>query len=774
MRSALRIVKLPRGSHGFITGITLTITSHRINLLSTKTSNPTENNGVATLNFVVSPEHDTTGATNSQQPALVLSMTDLKGAGSHEGGRCRVCFDIIDLSQIVHDSSGRVAPAKRLLGSITEVTSMPCPHSKSITTLWNSGKPVGKYATKTWLIDLCYLFNDFAFRFYDPELPELNTFYRTFDLIAKPDRYGHTGASRTIDANWIKPVVPQSWYNTCLREHGPKCEEPSWMAAQPWSFATPEWLIDAREWCLVPYNSKTSRYFTLSYTWGNANCLRTTAALLGLLQQPGSLRTNHLSRLPRTIRDAIEITEYLGETYLWVDSLCIVQDDAASLHNNLNNMHDIYARSALCLVAFAGLDANHGLKGLEGVSAPRAVDQLALPIADGETISWYNAPRARWDSFGESPKHIGRTYNERGWTFQEFVFAKRRLIFTDGPVRWICACTIWGEDKVGDLVIDNMTDMPFTKWKDRQRPGLASLLTDVASEYNVRHFTFWQDILNAFLGIQNHLHRTFVGGLNHGHPDMFFDISLLWEPETEISRRSSSEEAPTEERYLPTWSWMGWHGTFHFLSDAEYECCGRPSNGILEPVAQWFTFQPSASMNSMRLIKCDWYRHKQDSDLIHEGWRQHQEGLFEIGDAQFRYTVPVPSLALPVDPNEQSRLIFAKTTRAYFKARKLDVPSKLPDAELCVALHTFSGELAGFLRLHEKVDEASIIKRHSVELVAVVKGWTTDLSDEHHRVACCFALCVHWKGGVARRLGTCKVLDNVWEDEKKPVELILG
>ncbi|OAG11062.1 HET-domain-containing protein, partial [Paraphaeosphaeria sporulosa] len=458
----------------------------------------------------------------------------------------------------------------------------------------------------TWLIDLCYLFNDFAFRFYDQELPEPNTFYRTFNLIAKPGIHGHTGASRVIQSDWIHPVIPQSWYTACLREHGLKCEEPSWMAAQPLSIATPEWLVDVKTWCLVPYNSDTSRYFTLSYTWGNANCLRTTAASLGLLQQPDSLRTTYLGQLPRTIQDAIGITESLGETYLWIDSLCIVQDDAASLHNNLNNMHDIYARSALCLVAFAGVDANHGLNGLEGISGPRVVDQLTLPIADGENISWYNAPRARWDSFGELPKDIGRTYNERGWTFQEFIFAKRRLIFTDGPVRWICACTIWGEDKIGDLVIDNMTDMPFTKWKDRQRPGLANFLTDVASEYNERHFSFWQDILNAFLGIQNHLHRTFFGGLNHGHPDMFFDISLLWEPEAEIARRGSSEDAPTEGRYLPTWSWMGWHGAFRFLCDHEYECYDRPSNGILGPVAQWFTFQPSAPTNSKRLIKCDW------------------------------------------------------------------------------------------------------------------------------------------------------------------------
>jgi hypothetical protein len=655
---------------------------------------------------------------------------------------------------------------------------MPCPHSKSLRTLWNTGKPLDSDAFETWKVDLCYLFDDFAFRFYDPKQPETKSFYRTLNLIARPDDPGHTGTSRIIDKDWIDDVVPQSWYTTCLHEHGAKCEEPLWMAAQPWSIATPEWLIDVKEWCLVPYSSEISRYFTLSYTWGTANCLRTTTALLESLQQPDSLLTTYLNELPRTIRDAIGTTRLLGETYLWVDSLCIVQDDVASLHNNLNNMHHIYAGSTLCLVAFAGLDADHGLRGLKGVSARRVVDQLALPIANGEAISWYNTPRATWDSFGELPTHVGRAYNQRGWTFQEFIFAKRRLIFTDGPVRWICPCTIWGEDKVVDLVIDNMTNMPFTKWKDRQRPGLASLLSDVASDFNMRYFTFWKDILNAFLGIQNHLNRTFVGGLNHGHPEMFFDISLLWEPEAEVSRRGSFHEAPTEERYLPSWSWMGWHGAFRFLCDDEYECYGPPSNGIVEPVAQWFAFQSSASMNNMRLIACDWYRHKivaqQNASPVYEGWTQHQEGEFEIGDARFHYPVPVPPLALPIDPIEQLRLIHAKTSRAYFTVRKVNAAHQLRDADFCLELYTFTGQHAGFLRLHGKTDEVKIIASRRVELVAVAKGWTTDLSQEHHRIPCYFALCVHWEGGVARRLGTCKVFAEVWRSEQETVDLILG
>lgn len=707
---------------------------------------------------------------------------------------CRVCLEILSLSESVHTSNGRIDPGKRLLGSISEVTTMQCPHSRSIRTLWNDEKPGDLEASEAWNVEIRYLFDDFAFRFYDPQQPKTHSFYRTFNLITRVDQLGHPGSSRVIDSDWIDPLVPQTWFGTCLEQHGKQCEEPLWMAAQPGTIATPEWVIDVNDWCLVPYSTATSRYLTLSYTWGHAKCLRTVVALLEQLQQPGSLLTISCGDLPRTIQDAIAITKLLGERYLWVDSLCIVQDDATSLHTNLNNMHHIYARSTLCLVAFAGLDANHGLRGLKGFSTARRVDQLVLPIAGNEAISWYNTPRATWDRFGHEPhfvEHLGRTYNERGWTFQEFVFAKRRLIFTDGPLRWICACTIWREDKVVDLVIDNMTTMPYTKWKDRQRPGLASFLNDVASEFNVRYFTFWKDILNAFLGIQNHLHKTFLGGLNHGHPDMFFDISLMWEPEEEISRRGSSEDAPSGARYPPTWSWMGWHGSFRFLCDSEYERYGPSVNGVTDPVARWFALQPPEVMKRMRSIRCEWHKYKllaqKGIGPVFPGWTQHsnqpEESHFEVGGARYSYPVPVPSLARPVDLIDQSPLIFARTTRAYFSARNIRAAERLRDAELCLELQISTGETAGLLRLHCKEDENILTRTHQIELVAVVKGWTTELcplvptvqgSASNSRHACYFALCVNWEEGIARRLASCKIFADVWERYQEPVDLILG
>ncbi|KAJ4289817.1 hypothetical protein N0V90_011148 [Kalmusia sp. IMI 367209] len=698
----------------------------------------------------------------------------------------------MQLAKVVHESNGRVDPGKRVLGNVLDILEMPCPHSDSIRKLWESGRPDQMDASAIWNVEIRYLFDDFAFCFFDESHPETKNFYRTFNIVAKPGQNGHTGASKVINSQWIDPLIPRSWYATCLDLHGSRCEEPLWAYMQPSSIASPDWLIDVNEWCIVPYNNETARYLTLSYTWGNVGSLQNTTAILEQLRKPGSLE-DQSKFIPQTVVDAMKITKFLGERYLWVDSLCIIQDDDTSLYSNLNVMHHIYARSTLCLVAFAGQDARHGLRGINGSSAPRNVDQVVLNIADGEQLTWYNTPRATWDRIGQqnrAPDQIGSLYNERGWTYQEFVFAKRRLIFTDGPLRWVCPSTMWGEDKHSNLVIDNMTDIPFTNWKQRRRPGLASLLTEVASGFNARHFRYHRDTLRAFLGIQNHLHGDFLGGLNYGHPDMFFDVSLVWEPDSEMFRRKTLNNASSEDDCPPSWSWMGWQGAFRFLCDDE--CYGPTSDGIVNPITQWFALpSPFAPTSQMRPIKCKWHQYKtmarEDDSLVPQGWVRVESprwgGEYEIGNARFHYPVPIPPPTEPIEPIEQLQYICAHTTRAYFIARQISPSSKLHDAELCVELCTTDGLPVGFLRLHQKADEDKLLVQQRVELVAVVKGWTTELSElvsgiqeqkRDKRHSCYYALCIEWENGVAKRRASGKVFTEAWERSEEHVRLVLG
>ena len=88
-------------------------------------------------------------------------------------------------------------------------------------------------------------------------------------------------------------------------------------------------LINVRQECLVSATAHT-RYIALSYVWGNLErtYLRNCKANFKEPYTPRAIRYND-SEVPRTVRDAIITTKNLGYKFLWVDTLCIIQDDVS-------------------------------------------------------------------------------------------------------------------------------------------------------------------------------------------------------------------------------------------------------------------------------------------------------------------------------------------------------------------------------------------------------------------------------------------------------------
>jgi len=80
-----------------------------------------------------------------------------------------------------------------------------------------------------------------------------------------------------------------------------------------------------------------ARYVALSYCWGGTQKVVTTLRTLS-----EHINTISLEILPRTIRDAIQVTKQLGIRFLWVDSLCIVQDDGVDKDKEIKLMGGIY------------------------------------------------------------------------------------------------------------------------------------------------------------------------------------------------------------------------------------------------------------------------------------------------------------------------------------------------------------------------------------------------------------------------------------------------
>lgn len=89
--------------------------------------------------------------------------------------------------------------------------------------------------------------------------------------------------------------------------------------------------------CLVETDGLRSPWVSLSYCWGISNTVKTIRANL-----QEHLEGIRLSELPKTIRDAVIVTRRLGLVYLWVDTLCIIQDSPQDLEAECAKMSSIY------------------------------------------------------------------------------------------------------------------------------------------------------------------------------------------------------------------------------------------------------------------------------------------------------------------------------------------------------------------------------------------------------------------------------------------------
>jgi hypothetical protein len=170
---------------------------------------------------------------------------------------------------------------------------------------------------------------------------------------------------------WSGPFIdterPQKWLHACENYHGIACSAPANYDIM--EVHEDMLLIDLADSCLVS-GFKSRRYFALSYVWGTTQAISfmTTKATIEESMKPGGL-TQFLKEMANTITDAMEFAYKMNIRYLWVDALCIIQDDEKSKPIQINHMDAIYRQALLTIVAGDNLTAIDGISGL--ASRPR-------------------------------------------------------------------------------------------------------------------------------------------------------------------------------------------------------------------------------------------------------------------------------------------------------------------------------------------------------------------------------------------------------------------
>lgn len=154
------------------------------------------------------------------------------------------------------------------------------------------------------------------------------------------------------------------------------------------------------------------------------------------------LRQNRLSdytvglpirQLPQTILDAFYTTKQLGFRYIWIDSLCIVQDDTDDKITEISSMATIYQQSALTIIAANAQSVREGFLGpREDFIATH--DRIPFPCKDG-TLGTITLSTGRPSMFYNSEEN---PIEGRAWTYQERLLAGRVLIYSHNGLRFAC------------------------------------------------------------------------------------------------------------------------------------------------------------------------------------------------------------------------------------------------------------------------------------------------------------------------------------------------
>ncbi|GAW23075.1 hypothetical protein ANO14919_126250 [Xylariales sp. No.14919] len=348
---------------------------------------------------------------------------------------------------------------------------------------------------------------------------------------------------RLVDVEKVK-----NWMSHC-NDHHEMCDKRLFHRALPSGFL----VIDVETECIVEPHYDINDYVALSYQWATATAYKDRDLMLlrsnkQKLQRQGSLSAYVL---PEVIQDSMEFCRDIGQRYLWVDRLCIYQDedDEDGLkQGQIDGMGAIYWLATVTLVA----SANGVGIGLPGVSSrPR----LNLKNHGWKFLDF--GPHTDFSTFFAEPEGADliepSSWDSRGWTFQERWISRRLIFFCNSHC--MLNCFYFNDCEEGFK--DNGTPKKEPDWD---------------MPYGARF-----DILNAFSGVNEFSLENLQTRSLFGLPENYLFQSLLW-VRTDTPFSIPEGDIPNG---IPSWSWASGFGP------AEYSAWDHMDYGNL--VRFWYS-----------------------------------------------------------------------------------------------------------------------------------------------------------------------------------------
>ncbi|KAK8868947.1 heterokaryon incompatibility protein-domain-containing protein [Apiospora arundinis] len=332
-----------------------------------------------------------------------------------------------------------------------------------------------------------------------------------------------------------------------------------------------------RPFLIETHANMQADYVALSYCWGPH-------------EQTQTLRKNiatHLTNIPistlsNTCKDAVSVAHLLGYKYLWIDALCIIQDDEDDKGLEISRMGHIYRHADLTICAEGSPGAHAGLFP-KTLPDPRELYPCQVKISA-------EAPdRTITRDLTVAGTRNGENYlSRRGWTLQEEILTSRALVIGHGMASWRCTSGIAHET---DPVLKPLPLNPYSKDLEYDIPRSMGSSLNVArlrmwlyapsaarqmasrrhptakypaflawytliENYSDRDLTVTTDTLPAVQGIASVLKSSLAASYRSGLWAEDLVRGLLWYVAGNDDRSVSSQSADSNlAPKVPSWSW---------------------------------------------------------------------------------------------------------------------------------------------------------------------------------------------------------------------------
>ncbi|KAJ2995681.1 hypothetical protein NUW58_g1203 [Xylaria curta] len=301
-------------------------------------------------------------------------------------------------------------------------------------------------------------------------------------------------------------------------------------------------------------HTKFGHYATLSHRWGSPQAHTKYCAYRSNIEE--LKRGIVISSLPRTFQDAVHIARGLGLQYLWIDSLCIIQDDPLDWERESKLMERVFS-SAYCTIA-----ASCSFGSGDGFLKPRPARRSVMMKGPQDSDAAYFVCETI-DNFFQDVEQS--ELNQRGWVLQERALSRRTIYFTERQSYWECGEGVRCETmtRMKNRKASFLGDPNFPRSVDQFAKGLRiEIFQDLYERYSGLALSYPSDRPIAIRGLESRLINTFGTRGGVGIFDIYLHRSLLWQRAGEsLKHITSFRDTP-----VPSWSWMAYDGPIRYLT----------------------------------------------------------------------------------------------------------------------------------------------------------------------------------------------------------------